>query len=80
MSSHALAVVSAHSDVFCGPRCRCSGLCGNRVTQLHNSHNPWLGLRLFFDEHKGWGVECMQGAQAGQFIDEYRVSQQTVEG
>lgn len=78
MSLHANALLLVRPDVFeCGPRCRCSGLCGNRVTQLHNSHNPWLSLRLFFNERKGWGVECMQAAKAGEFVDEYRVSQRT---
>ncbi|XP_057506087.1 histone-lysine N-methyltransferase SUVR3 [Actinidia eriantha] len=51
----------------CGPSCRCSVECGNRVTQGGIS----VRLKIVRDKRKGWGLCADERIGRGQFVCEY---------
>ncbi|GFQ02605.1 histone-lysine n-methyltransferase family member suvh9 [Phtheirospermum japonicum] len=51
----------------CGPHCRCSPTCRNRVTQKGIRHR----FEVFRSRETGWGVRSLDLIQAGSFICEY---------
>ncbi|KAL6566918.1 hypothetical protein OROMI_015322 [Orobanche minor] len=51
----------------CGPSCKCSPTCTNRVGQLP----PRFRLELFKTEKRGWGVRSRDPIPSGGFICEY---------
>ena len=51
----------------CGPSCKCSSSCINRVTQ----HGIQFQLEIFITELKGWGVRTRSFIPSGSFVCEY---------
>ncbi|XP_074282454.1 histone-lysine N-methyltransferase SUVR3 [Silene latifolia] len=51
----------------CGPNCRCSSTCGNRVTQS----GVTLKLNIVRVPNKGWGLFANQFISSAQFVCEY---------
>ena len=51
----------------CGPSCKCSSSCMNRVSQLDGRFK----LEIFKTELKGWGVRTLSYIPSGSFICEY---------
>ncbi|KAK9059180.1 hypothetical protein SSX86_021799 [Deinandra increscens subsp. villosa] len=66
--NHSGAIVEAKPLVYeCGPACRCSRSCYNRVTQ----HGMKIHLEIFKTESRGWGVRSLSSISSGSFICEY---------
>ena len=62
------AIVEVKPLVFeCGPSCRCSSSCHNRVSQ----HGIKFQLGIFKTEKRGWGVRSLNFIPSGSFICEY---------
>ncbi|KAL5707209.1 [histone H3]-lysine(4) N-trimethyltransferase [Ranunculus cassubicifolius] len=62
------AIVEAKSLVYeCGPSCKCSSSCPNRVSQ----HGIKFQLEIFKTESRGWGVRSLNSIPSGSFICEY---------
>lgn len=51
----------------CGPSCRCSSSCENRVTQKGLRYR----LEVFKTKNRGWGVRSLDTIQMGGFVCEY---------
>ncbi|CAJ1967832.1 unnamed protein product [Sphenostylis stenocarpa] len=51
----------------CGPSCKCSSSCINRVSQ----HGIRFQLEIFLTELKGWGVRTRSFIPSGSFVCEY---------
>ncbi|KHN09548.1 Histone-lysine N-methyltransferase, H3 lysine-9 specific SUVH5 [Glycine soja] len=51
----------------CGPSCKCSSSCINRVSQ----HGIQFQLEIFMTELKGWGVRTRSFIPSGSFVCEY---------
>lgn len=51
----------------CGPSCKCSSSCRNRVSQ----HGIKFPLQIFKTETRGWGVRSRAYIPIGSFICEY---------
>ncbi|KAL4638685.1 hypothetical protein ACB092_03G163700 [Castanea dentata] len=61
-------IVKKKSLVYeCGPSCKCSSSCMNRVSQLDGRFK----LEIFKTELKGWGVRTLSYIPSGSFICEY---------
>ena len=61
-------LVRARPIVYeCGPKCKCSQGCYNRVTQKGLRHR----LEIFKTLNKGWGVRSWDFIPAGGFVCEY---------
>lgn len=61
-------LVRARPIVYeCGPKCKCSQGCHNRVTQKGICHR----LEIFKTLNKGWGVRSWDFIPAGGFVCEY---------
>ncbi|KAF3774344.1 Histone-lysine N-methyltransferase H3 lysine-9 specific [Nymphaea thermarum] len=66
--NHNGAIVEAKPIVDeCGPSCKCSRSCYNRVSQ-HGMRYP---LEVFKTETRGWGVRSLSSIASGTFICEY---------
>jgi euchromatic histone-lysine N-methyltransferase len=66
--NHNGAIVEAKTLVYeCGPSCKCSGSCHNRVSQ----HGMKIQLEIFKTESRGWGVRSIHSISSGSFICEY---------
>ncbi|KAF3771605.1 Histone-lysine N-methyltransferase H3 lysine-9 specific [Nymphaea thermarum] len=66
--NHNGAIVEAKPIVDeCGPSCKCSRSCHNRVSQ-HGMRYP---LEVFKTETRGWGVRSLSSIASGTFICEY---------
>ncbi|CAN6486791.1 unnamed protein product [Victoria cruziana] len=62
------AIVEAKPLVYeCGPSCKCSRSCHNRVSQ----HGIRYQLEVFKTEKRGWGVRSLSSIASGTFICEY---------
>lgn len=62
------AIVEAKPLVYeCGPNCKCSSSCHNRVTQ----NGIKFQLEVFKTETRGWGVRSLNSIPSGSFICEY---------
>ncbi|KAJ3696685.1 hypothetical protein LUZ61_000390 [Rhynchospora tenuis] len=51
----------------CGPACRCSTSCRNRVSQS----GIRISLEIFKTENRGWGVRSPSSIPSGSFVCEY---------
>ena len=61
-------IVKKKSIVYeCGPSCKCSSSCTNRVSQL----GVRFKLEIFRTQFKGWGVRTRSYIPSGSFICEY---------
>ncbi|XWS38648.1 hypothetical protein CRYUN_Cryun19dG0148800 [Craigia yunnanensis] len=66
--NHNGAIVEAKPLVYeCGPTCKCSASCYNRVSQ----HGIKFQLEIFKTESRGWGVRSLNSVPSGSFICEY---------
>ncbi|XP_065629973.1 histone-lysine N-methyltransferase, H3 lysine-9 specific SUVH6-like [Quercus suber] len=62
------AIVEAKPLVYeCGPSCKCSSSCHNRVCQ----HGIKFQLEIFKTKSRGWGVRSLNSIPSGSFICEY---------
>ncbi|KAL7229387.1 hypothetical protein ACSBR2_007985 [Camellia fascicularis] len=62
------AIVELKPLVYeCGPSCKCSSFCKNRVSQ----HGIRYQLEVFKTESRGWGVRSRNYISSGNFICEY---------
>ncbi|CAA6666179.1 unnamed protein product [Spirodela intermedia] len=62
------AIVQAKPLVYeCGPSCKCSPYCHNRVSQ----HGIKFRLEIFKTQSMGWGVRTLTSIPSGSFICEY---------
>ena len=62
------AIVEAKPLVYeCGPSCKCSRSCHNRVSQ----HGIKFQLEIFKTVSRGWGVRSLTSIPSGSFICEY---------
>lgn len=62
------AIVEAKPLVYeCGPSCKCSSSCHNRVSQ----HGIKFQLEIFKTTSRGWGVRSLTSIPSGSFICEY---------
>ena len=51
----------------CGPKCKCSSTCHNRVSQLGIN----IQLEIYKTNSMGWGVRSLNSISSGSFICEY---------
>ncbi|CAI9095626.1 OLC1v1031615C1 [Oldenlandia corymbosa var. corymbosa] len=66
--NHNGAIVEVKPLVYeCGPHCKCSASCYNRVSQ----HGIKLHLEIFKTKSRGWGVRSLSSISPGTFICEY---------
>uniref|UniRef100_A0A7N2LY35 Uncharacterized protein n=1 Tax=Quercus lobata TaxID=97700 RepID=A0A7N2LY35_QUELO len=62
------AIVEAKPLVYeCGPSCKCSSSCHNRVCQ----HGIKFQLEIFKTKSRGWGVRSLNSIPSGSFVCEY---------
>ncbi|KAJ4745074.1 hypothetical protein LUZ62_079479 [Rhynchospora pubera] len=62
------AIVQAKPLIFeCGPACRCTPSCYNRVSQ----RGIRIPLEIFKTETRGWGVRSLSSIPSGSFVCEY---------
>lgn len=62
------AIVQAKPLIYeCGPSCKCSQLCHNRVSQ----RGIRMQLEIFKTRGRGWGVRSLKSITSGSFICEY---------
>lgn len=62
------AIVQAKPLIYeCGPSCKCSPLCHNRVSQ----RGIRMQLEIFKTNGRGWGVRSLKSIPSGTFICEY---------
>ena len=66
--NHNGAIVEAKALVYeCGPSCKCSSSCHNRVSQ----RGIKFQLEIFKTKSRGWGVRSLNSIPSGSFICEY---------
>ncbi|KAL3626111.1 Histone-lysine N-methyltransferase member suvh2 [Castilleja foliolosa] len=65
--SHGILLKGKPLVFECGPHCRCSNNCRNRVSQKGIRHR----FEVFRSRETGWGLRSLDLIQAGSFICEY---------